>query len=143
MIEIFATTLEEISLAELSVENLQRLPFIENKGIISATCYSLPKINSHRIKLKYQKTPCADEDYRITQYRIAMLRQQATIAHFSLDKTLRSQGNGRALYLTIEKLLEQLGCKKIELFSLTNAEPFWEKMGFITTPEDKMEKILA
>lgn len=61
---------------------------------------------------------------------------EAFIVHFYIRK--KGNGYGTAFYKEMERLIKQLGCRKISLVSLDdNSENFWKKQGFFKRQESE------
>ena len=57
------------------------------------------------------------------------------IEHIVINEEQRGKGHGRALYLLVEQMAKNLGCKWIQIDSEPQADGFWINMGFTEIPK--------
>lgn len=57
------------------------------------------------------------------------------IEHIVINEEQRGKGHGESLYLLVEKMARNLGCKWIQIDSEPQADGFWEKMGYNEIPK--------
>jgi GNAT superfamily N-acetyltransferase len=57
------------------------------------------------------------------------------IEHIVINKKHRGKGHGEQLYLLLEEMARNLGCKWIQIDSEPEADGFWDKMGYIEIPK--------
>lgn len=57
------------------------------------------------------------------------------IEHIVVNDDHRGKGHGRRLYLLVEQMARNLGCKWIQVDSESQADGFWVEMGFSEIPK--------
>ena len=57
------------------------------------------------------------------------------IEHIVINEVQRGSGHGAALYLLVEQMAKNLGCKWIQIDSEPEADGFWVKMGYNKIPK--------
>ena len=57
------------------------------------------------------------------------------IEHIVINEEHRRKGHGEILYLLVEEMARNLGCKWIQIDSESQADGFWVKMGYTEIPK--------
>ncbi|MEZ0575072.1 GNAT family N-acetyltransferase [Halodesulfovibrio aestuarii] len=74
--------------------------------------------------------------------RLTLLGETMKLSHMVVGEGYRLTGVGSSLMRKIFKLSKQMGAKKIQLESIPEAVPFFERFGFVVVGEQKILDLL-
>jgi len=129
--------------------NIRKEVFVQEQKVpeeLEIDEYDVIGPDAHHILIEVNGT------YAATGRLIYYKNNAAKMQRIAVRKDFRSQGIGKVLLLAMEELARELGLTKSVLDAQCQAEPFYQKLGYVTTstetfldaniPHVRMEKSL-